>query len=124
MADKLDTEIGLRLRRARIAQNLTQKDVAEALRISPQAYQKYETGAVRLSLATLAKLQNVLDLPLGGLLPTLRADGSAIDSPEAAIGSSITGVRLAKAFSRLTTEQQRTLLDVAHAMRPEPSAAA
>lgn len=124
MADDLDIEIGRRLREARMAHGLTQKDIGRALGLSPQAYQKYETGSSRLSLATLAKMQCALKLPLAELLPTIRENGSAIGSPSAAIGSSITGVRLAKAFDRLSPEQQRTLLEVARAMQPAHQEAA
>lgn len=112
----LDAEIGRRLRQARLAQGRTQKDVADAIGLSHQAYQKYEQGRSRLSVSTLALINGVFSIPLGELLPGVRSDGTTIQSPMAAIGSSIVGIRLANAFAQLDESQQRALLDVAKAM--------
>ncbi|WP_292042546.1 MULTISPECIES: helix-turn-helix domain-containing protein [unclassified Brevundimonas] len=122
MPDTFDIEIGRRIRQARIAAGLTQQHVADAVGVSAQAFQKYEKAESRVSLSAFAKMRSVLSIDLADILPSTRSDGSPINSPTAAIGNSITGVRLANLFSQLTVDQQRALLDVAKAMVGHPQA--
>lgn len=122
MPDTFDIEIGRRIRQARIAAGLTQQHVADAVGVSAQAFQKYEKAESRVSLSAFAKMRSVLSIDLADILPSTRSDGSPINSPTAAIGNSITGVRLANLFSQLTVDQQRALLDVAKAMVGNPQA--
>lgn len=125
MGDKsLDIEIGRRLRQARIAKGLTQKDLAESLGLTHQAVQKYESGESRLALSTLAVLRSELGIEAADLLPAIRSDGSAVNDPIAAIGRTIQGVRLANLFGRMTAEQQQSLLNVAKAIVPDAGVAA
>ena len=51
---------GERLRRARQAAGLTQKQVAEQLHLHRSTYTKYEQGAAEPSLATLYELTKIL----------------------------------------------------------------
>lgn len=115
-ATPIDVEIGTRLRQARIKCGLTQTDLAKAAGISFQQIQKYERGANRLTLSTLALLRPVLGVEAFELLPSIRADGTAIPDPLAAQGQSITGLSLAKLFSQMTAHQQASLLEVAKAI--------
>jgi len=120
MAKKsLDIEIGRRLRQARIAKGLTQKDMADMISVSPQAIQKYETGEIRLSLSTLALLRHQLAIEPNDQLPAIRADGTAIADPLASMGQSIIGLRLANLFGRMRPDQQQSLLSVAKAIVPD-----
>ena len=122
-AKSLDIEIGRRLRQARVLKGLTQKDLAESIGLTHQAIQKYESGQSRLALSTLAMLRSHLGIEAADLLPALRADGTAVSDPLAAIGRSIQGLRLASLFGRMNPEQQQSLLNVAKAIVPEPVSA-
>lgn len=115
----LDIEIGRRLRQARIAKGLTQKDLAAAIGLSHQSIQKYENGESRLSLSTLAVLRHQLAIEPSDLLPAIRADGTAVADPLASMAQSITGVRLANLFGRIRPDQQQSLLNVAKAIVPD-----
>ncbi|NQW01993.1 MAG: helix-turn-helix transcriptional regulator [Rhodospirillales bacterium] len=64
VANHLDLEIGRRLRRSRLIENLTQERLAEKLEISFQQLQKYECGANRVSSSRLWTISRVLGLPI------------------------------------------------------------
>jgi len=115
----LDIEIGRRLRQARIAKGLTQKEMAASVGLSHQAIQKYENGETRLSLSTLAVLRQHIGIEPADLLPAIRVDGTAVADPLANMAQSITGLRLANLFGRMRPDQQQSLLNVAKAIVPD-----
>ena len=62
--DLIDGNISLRLRQRRLLLGCTQSAVADALGVSFQQIQKYETGANRVNVARLFELSCVLDVPI------------------------------------------------------------
>ena len=52
------------LRKARVARNLTQKEVAAVLHISRQTYSSYETGRTHPTPEMIAILSNIYDINL------------------------------------------------------------
>ena len=64
VTNHLDTEIGQRLRQARLVENLTQDGLAQKLGISFQQVQKYENGTNRVSSSRLWTVSRVLGLPI------------------------------------------------------------
>ncbi len=78
-ATAFDRHIGVRIRGCRSAQGISQEKLAEALGISFQQVQKYESGANRVSAATLFRIAKELRLPLNDLLPE---EESKDQSPE------------------------------------------
>ena len=64
VTNHLDTEIGRRLRQARLVENLTQDGLAQKLGISFQQVQKYENGTNRVSSSRLWAIARVLGLPI------------------------------------------------------------
>jgi len=64
VTNHLDSEIGLRLRQARLIENLTQSGLADKLDISFQQVQKYENGTNRISSSRLWAISRVLGLPI------------------------------------------------------------
>ncbi|WP_239760878.1 helix-turn-helix transcriptional regulator [Mammaliicoccus sp. N-M51] len=63
-------DLATKLRYFRKAKKLTQKDVAEHLNITPQAYQRYEsqTNTNEPNLENLKKLSVLFDINLGELI--------------------------------------------------------
>lgn len=58
-----------RIKRARKSRKLTQKDVAQQLGITQQAYQKIETGCTEdMRISTLKKLCRIFDVSADWLL--------------------------------------------------------
>ena len=62
--DLIDQNISLRLRQRRLLLGFTQSAVADALGVSFQQIQKYETGANRVNVARLFELSCVLNVPI------------------------------------------------------------
>jgi transcriptional regulator with XRE-family HTH domain len=88
MASELATQIGEHARRARLALQLTQEDVAERVGVSLEFYSRLERGGTLPSVPTLHRLVAALDVSADVLLgravleaPPLRIEdsGSADD---------------------------------------------
>ena len=60
----IDARVGGRLRQAREARGMTQKQLAAAIGVAFQNIQKYETGDVRISAGRLYQFAQVLRAPL------------------------------------------------------------
>ncbi len=102
-ANIVDRQVGERIRRRRILLGLTQDQLADALGISYQQIQKYETGANRVSAGRLAQIADVLEVQPGWFF------GSA-ERAEAGAGSSRAVIDLVRNFSRIDDERVRTNL--------------
>lgn len=61
-ADRLDTEIGGRLRQARKARGLSQTQLGESIGVTFQQIQKYERGTNRISSSALILLSRTLQI--------------------------------------------------------------
>ncbi len=60
----VDVHVGARVRMRRTLLGMTQMDLADALGMSFQQVQKYESGANRISASRLFALSRVLDVPI------------------------------------------------------------
>jgi len=67
-ADKICSEIGDRLRAARVERGMTQAEVAGAMHIAQSQYGKVETGKVIPSLKTLIKAVEVLGVNINKIV--------------------------------------------------------
>jgi transcriptional regulator with XRE-family HTH domain len=73
-AARIDHHVGDRIRRRRTILGYTQEQLADALDISYQQIQKYETGANRVSAGRLFQISQRLEVPI-----TFFFDGLGID---------------------------------------------
>ena len=64
-ASEIDSIVGERIRRRRILTGLTQDQLGDALGVSYQQIQKYETGSNRVSAGRLYLLADMLDVSPG-----------------------------------------------------------
>ncbi len=60
----LDAEIGQRVRRARLAVNMTQTELGDLLGLSFQQVQKYENGTNRISASRLWYVSCAVEVPI------------------------------------------------------------
>jgi transcriptional regulator with XRE-family HTH domain len=67
--DPYDVSLGLSVRNARRAKGYSMEDIGQALGVSYQQIQKYETGASRISVKALSQIAAHLDMPIVELLP-------------------------------------------------------
>lgn len=102
-ANAIDRRVGERIRRRRVLLGVTQDQLADALGISYQQIQKYETGANRVSAGRLAQIAEVLEVQPGWFF-----DSSG--SVEAPSDSSRAVIELVRNFSRIEDERVRSHL--------------
>jgi transcriptional regulator with XRE-family HTH domain len=104
-----DTAIGARIRAQRLARKMTQMALADALGITFQQLQKYETGKNRVSAGRLQRLAEVFGVPVNALFgspsqrQTKRTENLAfLDSAGA--------MRLIRAYAKLSTPRMKRAL--------------
>jgi transcriptional regulator with XRE-family HTH domain len=74
--DKIDMEVGRRIRMERLARGLTQTELADHLGLTFQQVQKYEKGVNRVGAGRLAKIADILGITAGRLLGADEIDRS------------------------------------------------
>ncbi len=67
--DVIDVDVGLALRRVRLARGLSQTELADALGITFQQIQKYERGSNRMAASRLVRAARFLGVRASDLLP-------------------------------------------------------
>lgn len=73
-ASEDDAHLGKKLKLFRKAQGLSQKDLAQALNITFQQVQKYETGKNRMSAVTLYQLSKILNININSFFEGLEPE--------------------------------------------------
>jgi len=126
----IDVHVGKRLRIWRTNREISRITLGEALGLTEQQIQKYETGANRIGASRLQQICNVLKIPVSFLFE---------DAPEASPGESgmpqdiidfmesEEGVRFVAAFCRITDRNMRRGIArltgrIAEGMQPKASA--
>lgn len=65
-------EVGRRIQRLRIARDMTQRQLAEAIGVEPESVSRAETGAISLSLSNLAKVASALSVTIADVVDVAR----------------------------------------------------
>jgi transcriptional regulator with XRE-family HTH domain len=60
----IDVHVGKRIRIRRLVLGMTQKTLAQALGVTYQQMQKYQTGANRVSASCLSEIADILGVPI------------------------------------------------------------
>ncbi len=81
LAVVVDQHVGERIRQRRTLLGFTQEQLAEALQISYQQIQKYETGANRVSAGRLYQIARRLDVDVSHFFSGLDALGHSEEAP-------------------------------------------
>ena len=107
--DPIDLSVGRRIRLARKARGLSQQALAEAVGISFQQIQKYESGANRVSASMLAKIAATLDMPVADLFGASDSVCGLTDDVAELLGE--TGaLDLLRSYSRLPSHCRSALI--------------
>jgi transcriptional regulator with XRE-family HTH domain len=106
----IDVQVGARLRMWRNERKISRTTLGEAIGLTEQQIQKYETGAHRIGASRLQKMCAVLEIPVSFLFED--ALGSSLvegGMPQDAVDflESPEGVRFVAAFSRITDRKMR-----------------
>ncbi|MEM0985302.1 MAG: helix-turn-helix transcriptional regulator [Pseudomonadota bacterium] len=121
-ASEIDRIVGERIRRRRVLLGLTQDQLADALGISYQQIQKYETGANRVSAGRLFKIAETLDTTAGWFFDGIGGDANA-ELGEEPVGSSRHTIDLVRSFQRIDDDKQRmAVLSLVRALAGEETA--
>jgi len=107
-AAEIDDRVGDRIRRRRILMGLTQDQLGEALGISYQQIQKYETGANRVSVGRLYLIAEKLGVSPGWFFDGSLSDASRTDIDD--LGSSRLLMDFVRNFSRIEDDRLKTAI--------------
>jgi len=105
-AAKIDQQVGDRIRRRRTLLGYTQEQLAEALDISYQQIQKYETGANRVSAGRLYQIAQRLEAPVSYFFDGLGVDFEA-ETAQGSSGSNRATIELVRNFNQITDASVR-----------------
>jgi transcriptional regulator with XRE-family HTH domain len=101
-----DGEIGARIREKRRQAGVPMSHVAELVGVTVQQFQKYETGASRISATMLSKVADALAVDAMEFLPGAATRGRARKrSPEDGMAA-----QLQHAFSQVRSKRERRLI--------------
>lgn len=111
--------IGARLRQQRLAKGISQAKLAEAMGVSFQQVQKYETGRNRISATRLANAAAALNCDPSIFFPRIKPVGSS--NPEAQTPDEIS---LLTGFRSARPDQRAAILTIVAATATPPAIAA
>lgn len=107
-AARIDQHVGERIRKRRTLLGYTQEQLAEALEISYQQVQKYETGANRVSSGRLFQIAQRLEVPVSYFFEGLEVTAQAAVMPHG--GSNRTTIDLVRNFNGINDVSVRNAL--------------
>ncbi len=97
-------DIGQRVAKARTDRGFTQERLAEAVGIEPVTLSRWETGQRAVSVSTLARIAEVLQVGLGDLLDVSRTLPETDHGPDEAA--------LLRGFGRLTPSRRSLVVQI------------
>jgi transcriptional regulator with XRE-family HTH domain len=104
---RIDQHVGERIRLRRAELGLTQEQLAEALEVSYQQIQKYETGANRISASRIFQMARRLDVELGYFFEGLPVEERAEQPPLEHGGRQRSAIELVRKFAQIEDPQVR-----------------
>jgi transcriptional regulator with XRE-family HTH domain len=114
IANPIDRHVGTRMRTRRLALGMTQQRLAEGIGLTFQQVQKYERGMNRMGAGRLQQAASVLGVSAPFFFEGGATGGSYIPDGSAPsptyiddFATSLDGLKLAKAFARITRSAVR-----------------
>ena len=108
---RIDQHVGERIRLRRAELGLTQEQLAEALDVSYQQIQKYETGANRISASRIFEMARKLEVDLGYFFEGLPPEAApAPDRPLEHGGRQRSAIELVRKFAQIDDPQIRAAI--------------
>jgi transcriptional regulator with XRE-family HTH domain len=107
---RIDRHVGERIRSRRAELGLTQEQLAEALNVSYQQIQKYETGANRISAGRIFELARKLDVDLSYFFEGLPVDAPAEQPPLEHGGRQRSAIELVRKFAQIEDASVRAAI--------------
>ena len=113
--DARDADVGCRIRTQRLVHGMSQTELANKLGISFQQVQKYEKGVNRVGAGRLARIAEVLELPVSFFFGDDHTPSEADERVNSGLRLLETAgaVRLVRAYAQIEDPRtRRTLLDL------------
>ena len=108
---RIDQHVGERIRLRRAELGLTQEQLAEALDVSYQQIQKYETGANRISASRIFEMARKLEVDLGYFFEGLPPEAApAPDRPLEHGGRQRSAIELVRKFAQIEDPEVRAAI--------------
>jgi transcriptional regulator with XRE-family HTH domain len=106
----IDQHVGERIRLRRTERGLTQEQLAEALDVSYQQVQKYETGANRISAGRLYEIARRLGVEVGYFFGGLATDDENAPPPLEHGGRQRAAIELVRKFAQIEDPEVRAAI--------------
>jgi transcriptional regulator with XRE-family HTH domain len=104
------TAIGSKIRTHRRAKGMTQAAMADALKVSFQSIQAWESGQVLASIHRLTGIAKTLEVPLSALLPDELAKSAKAKAPrQNELLLKPVELKMIKSYRQITSNKSRTL---------------
>jgi transcriptional regulator with XRE-family HTH domain len=114
-----DRYFGERIKEARIANDMQQKDLASLIGVSYQQLQKYESGENRVTTSRVALLVTALNRPLAYFFPNATDVRWQLDPVVSSLMTSKDGQRLVRAYVHTSQKRRKLMVDVAEEFAEE-----
>jgi transcriptional regulator with XRE-family HTH domain len=114
--DARDVDVGRRIRAQRLVCRMSQTELANSLGVTFQQVQKYEKGVNRVGAGRLAKIAEVLTVPVAFFFSGDQTPSEGTDNVNSGLSFLETAgaVRLVRAYSQIEDPQiRRALVDLA-----------
>jgi transcriptional regulator with XRE-family HTH domain len=98
--DRLDIEVGLRLRTFRLQKGLSQEKLGDQLGLTFQQVQKYEKGINRIAAGRLQRIADILEIPVADFF-TSHKQGGVAPAALFKLLDTAAALRLLRAYSRI-----------------------
>lgn len=113
LLEEVEKNIGRQIRMLRIANKISQKDLAEKMGITYQQIQKYETGMNRISVVRLWQFCKIFDISPDYLFEGVLGKSKASRKDDQLIPNTIAtsqDVKLMLAFKKISDTSKRSLV--------------
>jgi transcriptional regulator with XRE-family HTH domain len=107
---RIDQHVGERIRVRRAELGLTQEQLAQALKVSYQQVQKYETGANRISAGRIYEIARKLDVDISYFFEGLGLDVPSEQTPLEHGGRQRSAIELVRKFAQIQDSQVRSAI--------------
>lgn len=107
---RTDQHVGERIRLRRAELGLTQEQLADALDVSYQQIQKYETGANRISAGRIFDISRRLGVDVGYFFDGLAPDDGGTGPPLEHGGRQRTAIELVRKFAKIKDPEVRAAI--------------
>src|ERR1700738_5122834 len=110
--DPVDVEVGHRIRIERLARGLSQTALANQLGVTFQQVQKYEKGVNRVGAGRLARIAEVLGVPISFFFEGPKGPMGPASNVSEALGfiNTAGALRLVRAFDKMSPATRESLL--------------